>query len=148
MTSFFLLRSKTVPLKLNEQRNLFKLFLNDIGLLASQYASGIQMKLLNDEISVNYGAIIHDHVHRKETANAKTDIPHWHDGIEIERRHIETVNRNTTSRTIPMPIVTTVPKLLSLSYHSFGTSVTTAVVRMWQWSNLLGWLFIIIVYSG
>ena len=76
MTSFILLRSKTVPLKLNEQRNLFKLFLNDIGLLASQYASGIQMKLLNDEISVNYGAIIHDHVHRKKTANAKTDIPH------------------------------------------------------------------------
>ena len=70
------IKEPTVPLKLNEQRNLFKLFLNDIGLLASQYASGIQMKLLNDEISVNYGAIIHDHVHRKETANAKTDIPH------------------------------------------------------------------------
>ena len=33
---------------------------------------------------------LHDHVHKKETANAKTDIPHWHDGIEIERRHIET----------------------------------------------------------
>ena len=51
------IKEPTVPLKLNEQRNLFKLFLNDIGLLASQYASGIQMKLLNDEISVNYGAI-------------------------------------------------------------------------------------------
>ena len=28
-----------IPLKLNELRNLFKLFLNDVGLLASQYAS-------------------------------------------------------------------------------------------------------------
>ena len=26
--------------------------------------------------------------------------------------------------------VTTLPKLLSLSYHSFGTSVTTTMVRM------------------
>lgn len=50
-------KEPTVPLKLNEQRNLFKLFQNDIGLLASQYASGIQMKILNNEISVNYGAI-------------------------------------------------------------------------------------------
>lgn len=46
-----------VPLKLNEQRNLFKLFMNDVGLLASQYASGIQLKLLQNEININYGAI-------------------------------------------------------------------------------------------
>ncbi|MGM9693886.1 MAG: ATP-binding protein [Alloprevotella sp.] len=50
-------KEPTLPLKLNEQRNLFKLFQNDIGLLASQYASGIQMKILNNEIAVNYGAI-------------------------------------------------------------------------------------------
>ena len=50
-------KEPAVPLKLNEQRNLFKLFLNDIGLLACQYASGIQMKMLNDEVSVNNGAI-------------------------------------------------------------------------------------------
>lgn len=50
-------KEPAVPLKLNEQRNLFKLFLNDLGLLACQYASGIQMKMLNDEVSVNNGAI-------------------------------------------------------------------------------------------
>ena len=50
-------KEPVVPLKLNEQRNLFKLFQNDVGLLACQYASGIQIKLLNDEISVNYGAV-------------------------------------------------------------------------------------------
>lgn len=46
-----------IPLKLNEQRNLFKLFQNDVGLLACQYASGIQLKLLQNEININHGAI-------------------------------------------------------------------------------------------
>ncbi|MCQ2369915.1 MAG: ATP-binding protein [Paludibacteraceae bacterium] len=46
-----------MPLKLNEQRNLFKLFQNDVGLLACQYALGIQLKLLKDEVTINYGAI-------------------------------------------------------------------------------------------
>ena len=45
------------PLKLNEQRNLFKLFQNDVGLLASQYAGGIQLKILQGEVNINYGAI-------------------------------------------------------------------------------------------
>lgn len=46
-----------VPLKLNEQRNLFKLFQNDVGLLASQYVTGIQLKILQGEVTINYGAI-------------------------------------------------------------------------------------------
>ena len=46
-----------VPLKLNELRNLFKLFQNDVGLLASQYASGIQLQILQGEVCVNNGAI-------------------------------------------------------------------------------------------
>lgn len=45
------------PLKLNEQRNLFKLFQNDVGLLASQYANGTQIKILSGETNLNYGAI-------------------------------------------------------------------------------------------
>ena len=45
------------PLKLSRSRNLFKLFQNDIGLLASQYAEGIQLRIINDEKSINYGAI-------------------------------------------------------------------------------------------
>lgn len=46
-----------VPLLLSRSRNLFKLFQNDIGLLASQYADGIQLKLLNNEKNINYGSI-------------------------------------------------------------------------------------------
>ena len=47
----------TEPLELAKQRNLFKLFSNDVGLLACQYAEGIQLRILNSDDSINYGAI-------------------------------------------------------------------------------------------
>lgn len=46
-----------MPLKLSETRNLFKLFSNDVGLLAAQYANGIQLKILTGDSSVNIGAV-------------------------------------------------------------------------------------------
>lgn len=46
-----------VPLKLSRNRNLFKLFQNDIGLLACQYAEGIQLRIINNEKGINYGSI-------------------------------------------------------------------------------------------
>ncbi len=46
-----------VPLKLSELRNLFKLFQNDVGLLAAQYADGIQLRILQGDVNVNNGAI-------------------------------------------------------------------------------------------
>ena len=46
-----------VPLKLNELRNLFKLFQNDVGLLAAQYADGIQLQILQGNVNINNGAI-------------------------------------------------------------------------------------------
>lgn len=58
-----------VPLKLDEQRNLFKLFLNDVGLLACQYASGIQLKLLSGEININYGAVYENLVAQEMVAH-------------------------------------------------------------------------------
>lgn len=45
------------PLKLNEKRNLFKLFQNDVGLLCSQYVDGIPLKLMQGEVNLNYGSI-------------------------------------------------------------------------------------------
>ena len=44
-----------IPLLLNKQRNLFKLFLNDVGLLAAMYGGDIQVRLLSS-LNVNYGA--------------------------------------------------------------------------------------------
>lgn len=46
-----------VPLLLNKQNNAFKLFLNDIGLLAALYAGDFQKKIMLGEINVNFGAI-------------------------------------------------------------------------------------------
>lgn len=46
-----------LPLLLSRSRNLFKLFQNDVGLLASQYADGIQLKIINGDDTVNHGAI-------------------------------------------------------------------------------------------
>lgn len=45
------------PLRLSKQRNLFKLFQNDVGLLACQYSDGMQMALLMDDVNINYGGI-------------------------------------------------------------------------------------------
>lgn len=46
-----------VPLKLNEQRNLFKLFLNDVGLLACMYSQSFQSDVIMGEVNGNYGAV-------------------------------------------------------------------------------------------
>jgi len=59
----------TYPLKLSMQRNLFKLFLNDVGLLASQYSDGLQLKLLRGELNLNYGGIFENFVAQELTAH-------------------------------------------------------------------------------
>lgn len=46
-----------MPLLLARSRNLFKLFQNDIGLLASQYAEGIQLRIIQGDRNINYGSI-------------------------------------------------------------------------------------------
>lgn len=65
-----------VPLKLNEQRNLFKLFMNDVGLLASQYASGMQLKLLSGEVNINNGAIYENFVAQELAAHGYGGADH------------------------------------------------------------------------
>ncbi len=47
----------TVPLKLSQSTNLFKLFLSDVGLLAAMYMDDIQLKILNHEKDINFGSI-------------------------------------------------------------------------------------------
>lgn len=46
-----------IPLILSKSRSLFKLFLNDIGLLACEYSQGIQLKILNGDKNINFGSI-------------------------------------------------------------------------------------------
>lgn len=62
-------QAPTLPLKLNELRNLFKLFSNDVGLLCCQYANGIQLKMLSGECNLNYGAIFENLIAQELTVH-------------------------------------------------------------------------------
>lgn len=53
----FCANEPSVPLLLSKSRNLFKLFLADVGLLASMYMNDIQIKILNREKNINFGAV-------------------------------------------------------------------------------------------
>lgn len=50
------------PLILSKARNQMKLFLCDVGLLASMYSKNIQIQLLNRELDINYGGIFENAV--------------------------------------------------------------------------------------
>ena len=58
-----------VPLLLTRSRNLLKLFLNDVGLLAAQYADGIQMRILKGDKDINYGSIYENAVAQELVAH-------------------------------------------------------------------------------
>lgn len=45
------------PLVLSKSTNLFKLFMSDVGLLAATYVNGLQIKILNKEKDINFGAV-------------------------------------------------------------------------------------------
>lgn len=53
----FCVQEPEIPLLLSKSTNLFKLFLSDVGLLASMYVDGLQIKILSKEKDINFGAI-------------------------------------------------------------------------------------------
>lgn len=60
------------PLLLSRSRNLFKLFQSDIGLLASQYAEGIQMRIIKGDKDINFGSIYENAVAQELVAHGIT----------------------------------------------------------------------------
>lgn len=56
------------PLKLSKSRSLFKLFMSDVGLLASEYSQGIQLKIISGDDKLNYGAIFENYIAQELTA--------------------------------------------------------------------------------
>lgn len=60
------------PLLLARSRNLFKLFLSDVGLLASQYADGIQLRIIKGDKSINFGSIYENVVAQELVAHGFT----------------------------------------------------------------------------
>lgn len=57
------------PLLLTRSRNLFKLFQSDIGLLASQYAEGIQLRIIKGDNDINFGSIYENAVAQELVAH-------------------------------------------------------------------------------
>ena len=58
-----------LPLELAQKSNLFKLFMNDVGLLSSLYMSGLQLKILNGETDINFGAVYENYVAQELSAH-------------------------------------------------------------------------------
>ena len=58
-----------MPLLLARSRNLFKLFQSDIGLLACQYAEGIQLRIIKGDKSINIGSIYENAVAQELVAH-------------------------------------------------------------------------------
>lgn len=60
------------PLLLSKSQNLFKLFSNDVGLLAAQYGNEIQLKILQHETAMNFGSIYENVAAEELTAHGYT----------------------------------------------------------------------------
>ena len=66
-----------LPLKLASSRNLFKLFSNDVGLLACQYSAGIQLKILQGDDIINYGSIYENVVAQELLAHGFDELCYY-----------------------------------------------------------------------
>ena len=51
------IKEPKLPLRMNENRSLFKLFFSDVGLLTSQYSNDTKIRILTKEAGINNGAL-------------------------------------------------------------------------------------------
>ena len=62
-----------VPLKLNEQSNLLKLYMADVGLLCASCIDNVQFSILNGDLSVNMGSIL-ENVYAQELSSKDFEV--------------------------------------------------------------------------
>ncbi len=55
-------RDPKPPLRLSRDSSLFKLYMNDVGLLAAMYSDGIQLKMLAGDLEINFGSVYENFV--------------------------------------------------------------------------------------
>lgn len=58
-----------VPLIQSKNSNLFKLFMNDIGLLTAHFSNDIKLKILNKNVDINNGSLFENAIAQELTAN-------------------------------------------------------------------------------
>lgn len=66
-----------LPLKLVSSRNLFKLFSNDVGLLACQHSDGIQLKILTGDDAINHGSVYENVVAQELLAHGFDELYYY-----------------------------------------------------------------------
>ena len=71
------------PLRLSKKQNFFKLFMNDVGLLAATYMDGLQVDILNGGTEMNFGAIYENFVAQELLAHG------WGANYYNSRKHGE-----------------------------------------------------------
>ncbi len=64
------------PVGLSEDRNSFKLFMNDVGLLTSQLMGDVSLEVINGKTNVNYGSIF-ENVVAQEFASRGLDLHYY-----------------------------------------------------------------------
>ncbi len=70
-----------IPLKINKQNNLFKLFLSDVGLLTTLYGRATQIQLMQKDKSINCGAMFENVVAQELRA-------HGYDGYYFSNKKL------------------------------------------------------------
>lgn len=65
--------SKYEILVISENRNLFKFFLSDVGLLTSCYSNQVKIAILNKEKSINNGALFENVIAQELLAKGHVD---------------------------------------------------------------------------
>ena len=65
-----------LPLLLSRATNLFKLFASDVGLLASMYMDGLQLRILNREVDINFGSV-YENVRAQELRTHGFDLDYY-----------------------------------------------------------------------
>lgn len=69
------------PLKINEKRNLFKLFLSDTGLLTSYYSDSVRLGILSNDSSFNNGGLYENVVAQELCANGYSDLWYYNNKV-------------------------------------------------------------------
>lgn len=70
-----------IPLRLTQNSNFFKLFMNDVGLLSALYMDGIQFKILSGETTINNGSVYENFLAQELSAHG---FPlHYYNGEDV-----------------------------------------------------------------
>ena len=69
-----------IPLVLSQKDNFFKLFANDVGLLSAMFMNGVQIRVLNGEADINFGALYENAIAQELTAHGFA-IKYYNSGV-------------------------------------------------------------------